>query len=209
VSRKLDIIIIGVNMSKKTKVLNIILICLSAVLLLASGVIMYQNICYFNVIIVGTSMHGTLENGEVGAVRKISLVNSLNRGDIVTFEKTSASNYEVIKRIIGLPGEHVLLTGNQIFINDQLLDENYLLDGVSYYNTKVGTSANYDVTLKENEYYVLGDNRGVSSDSRTYGPVNKSQFTGKLRLIYAKYECESTNTCDEPKNRQNISWRWF
>jgi len=196
-------------MKKKFKVLNIILICLSAILLLISGVLMYQNICYFNVIIIGTSMHGTLENGEIGAVRKISMVSSISRGDIITFEKNSETDYEVIKRVIGLPGEHVLLTGNQIFINDELIDESYLQDGVSSYNTKVGSSSNYDVTLKEDEYYVLGDNRGVSSDSRSYGPVNKSQFTGKLRLIYAKYECESSYTCEDLKNKQSISWRWY
>ncbi|PIP17066.1 MAG: signal peptidase I [Candidatus Portnoybacteria bacterium CG23_combo_of_CG06-09_8_20_14_all_37_13] len=95
------------------------------------------------------------------------------RGDIVVF-KHNSSFY--IKRIIGLPGEKIEIKDNKIYINDLILNETYLIEN---------TSGSININLQEDEYFVLGDNRDASSDSRSWGILDKSLIIGRvwLRLL--------------------------
>lgn len=104
-----------------------------------------------------------------------------SRGDIVVFHYPNDPKNYFIKRVIALPGETVEISGGQVKVyNDKnpngiVLDENVYLDDVY-------TSGTRTETLKTNEYFVLGDNRSSSLDSRYFGPVNKSAIVGRVWL---------------------------
>ena len=118
----------------------------------------------------GTSMYPTLEGNEIMLLNKLA---SIDRFDIVVL-KLDGDNDNLIKRIIGLPGEPVEIKDNKIYINDEELDDPYGY-GVTY---------NIDpVTLGEDEYYILGDNRIVSLDSRVFGKISRSEIKGTTNFI--------------------------
>jgi len=138
--------------------------------------------------ISGPSMEPTLHDKDQIIVEKISKHFSINRGDIITIDETDEDhpNNLLIKRVIGLPGEKIELKDGKVFVDDQLLQEDYLEQGVE---TKADPVRNEQVvTLGENEYYVLGDNRPVSKDSRRIGPVHKDQIIGKLLLRFYPFD---------------------
>ncbi|ABX43235.1 signal peptidase I [Lachnoclostridium phytofermentans] len=129
-------------------------------------------------IVVGDSMETSLHNGENLWVEKISYhFDKLKRFDVIVFyphEKGDDEYY--IKRIIGMPGETVQIIGEDIFVNGELLKEDFGKDPIR----KPGLAAN-PITLEEDEYFVLGDNRTVSLDSRyeEVGPVKKENIGGR------------------------------
>lgn len=118
----------------------------------------------------GNSMAPTLKGNEVMILNKLG---QINRFDIVVL-KLDDENDNLIKRVIGLPGETIEIQDNKIYINDEELEDNYG-DGITYNIDKV--------TLEEDEYFVLGDNRTVSLDSRVFGKINKSEIKGTTNFI--------------------------
>lgn len=112
-------------------------------------------------VVSGPSMNDTLQDGDNLIVDKISYrFKDIDRFDIVVFEFQGSDTY-FIKRIIGLPGETVQITGDDIYINGELLEENYGKEPMEDEGI-----AQEPVTLGEDEYFVLGDNRNNSTDSR-------------------------------------------
>lgn len=102
-----------------------------------------------------------------------------NRGEVVVFRLPGISSY-YIKRIIGLPGEGVDVRDGSIYINGKFLDESkYLIEGRRF------TPSNTSIALGEDEYFVLGDNREASYDSRSWGSLGESHIVGRvfLRLL--------------------------
>ena len=97
------------------------------------------------------------------------------RGDVIVFKAPGPRNADFIKRIIGLPGENVKIEGGVISINNQKLLEPYETQQ---------TQSSINVTLGDNQYFVLGDNRGSSSDSRVFGPIAKDSIRGRAWLVY-------------------------
>jgi len=116
-------------------------------------------------------MHPTLQDKEFMILNKISLKQGINRFDIVVVQE---NNKYIIKRVIGLPGESVMYKDNKLYINGKVIEDNY---------SKTTTNDFDNVVLGENEYFVMGDNRAVSSDSRIIGPVNIKNIKGKTNLI--------------------------
>ena len=106
------------------------------------------------------------------------------RGDVIVFETpTSTTGEEFIKRIIGLPGDSVSVQNGRIYINTQLLDEKYLTSDII---TSPGAflAEGQSVIVIKDKYLVLGDNRQHSSDSRSWGFVDKDKITGRAWLVY-------------------------
>ena len=119
----------------------------------------------------GSSMYPTLQDKEFMILNKIGLQKGINRFDIVVVE--SNGKY-IIKRVIGLPGESVMYSDNKLYINGKVIEDNY---------SKSETENFENVILKDNEYFVMGDNREVSKDSRVIGPVNIKNIKGKTNLV--------------------------
>jgi signal peptidase I len=123
--------------------------------------------------IKGRSMVPTFENGERVVVLKVFY--DVERGDVVIFSSTEDPTKDLIKRVIGLPGEHVRIEGGKVYIDGELLEEDYLNESrVKHQVTEE------DQTLAEGEYYVLGDNRDDSHDSRRFGAVSETKLKGKV-----------------------------
>jgi len=131
--------------------------------------------------IVGTSMEPSIKNRQVYLVNKAAyLLASPNRGDVVVYEVSSKSYGDFIGRIISLPGEAIKITEDgKVYINQKLLDEPYI-EGVTYVKGSGILSNEQEVVVPENEFFVLGDNRYHSSDSRQFGFVKRSDIVGKL-----------------------------
>lgn len=129
-------------------------------------------------VVCGRSMNDTLNDGDLIFMEKITQrFGELDRYDIIIFD-SNLNQRDFIKRIIGLPGETVRIdkSGN-IYINEQLIEENYGKEIMIYPGI-----AEEGVTLGEKEYFVLGDNRNNSEDSRfvELGPINYYQIKGKV-----------------------------
>lgn len=125
----------------------------------------------------GSSMDNTFKNKDYVLVDKISYrFEAPQKGDVIVFNPPAAAqNTErFIKRIIATPGDTIEVKENMTYINNQPLSEKF----VTYTSTK--TSA--PITLKDNEYFVMGDNRNVSYDSRYWGPITKDEIQGRVLL---------------------------
>lgn len=130
--------------------------------------------------VYGDSMEPVLSEGDVIWTDKISyLLNAPKRYDIIVFRYLFREDQHYIKRIIGLPGETVQIMDGAIFVDGVLLEESYGSEAIE--NPR---RASEPVLLGENEYFVLGDNRNHSSDSRDtdIGNVKKDQIVGKAFL---------------------------
>lgn len=127
--------------------------------------------------ISGTSMTNTLQNDQFVLVNKIAyLFHAPERGDVIVCHEPDQPERDIIKRIIGLPGDTIKLDATNIWVNGVLLNEPYIR---SKYNPGAVT-----LKLKADEFFVMGDNRVDSQDSRYFGPVRRDYIVGKAVLVY-------------------------
>ena len=125
----------------------------------------------------GSSMENTLSDGDNLIVDKLTYrFSDPKRFDIIVFPYKYEENTYFIKRIIGLPGETIQVTDGKIYINGQVLDESYGREVL-----KSGGIAETPITLGEDEYFVMGDNRNDSMDSRdpSVGVLHKNELVGR------------------------------
>ena len=127
----------------------------------------------------GMSMEPTFDDGQYLIIDEISYrIEAPERGEVIVFKYLHDPSQYYIKRIIGLPGETVEIVGGGIIIynsenpNGQVLEEKYLFKDLK-------TIGDMKVFLKGDEYFVLGDNRSASSDSRRWGPLDKDYIIGR------------------------------
>ena len=162
-------------------------------------ILLFVNFVAHPVRVDGRSMYPTLKDGEFGFTNVGGvLLNGVKRGDIVvvTMEEKGQKTHWV-KRVIGMPGVTISCVNDIVFINGKVLDETQYIDPdyrqscvdqFGYFN-KVPNADNTDVQdfeevkLGDDEYYVMGDNRPYSKDSRYVGPVKKSQLFAKNMLV--------------------------
>jgi signal peptidase I len=131
--------------------------------------------------IKGQSMHPTFPDAEYLLTEKVTYYRSdPQRGDVIVF-KPPISEDEFIKRVVALPGETVSILGGKVFVNDKLLKEDYIKVDT---NPSGFLSEGQIYTVPEGNYFVMGDNRPHSSDSRAWGPITKKVITGKAWLVY-------------------------
>lgn len=133
-----------------------------------------------NYSIVGQSMEPNYHQDQRLLVDKVMprLV-GYNRGDIVIVHSPNQP-IELIKRLIGKPGDTVELRDNRVFVNGEALNEPYLPPGAS--SGPQSGSASW--TLGEDEYFIMGDNRTHSQDSRSFGPVKSENIVGRALVLY-------------------------
>lgn len=120
----------------------------------------------------GTSMADTLKHGDVMLLDKISYrFNDIKRFDIVV---VSLPEEDVIKRVIGLPGDKISYSNNQLYVNGEVIEENFLHKKTGDFNiSEIGSEI-----VPEGQYFVLGDNRTDSYDSRYFGFIDKQEIKG-------------------------------
>ncbi len=133
--------------------------------------------------VVGNSMHPTYKNGEFLMANKITYrISEPKRGDVIIFKYSDTADF--IKRIIGVPGDEVMIKDGKIYINGELLNESAYLDPSVITNGGSYLHEGQTIKLNEDEYFVCGDNRSNSSDSRDFGPIKKSAIKGKAWIVY-------------------------
>lgn len=124
----------------------------------------------------GYSMRPTLDDGEFVLVSKFNYkLSNVQRGDIIVFHFPMDPSQELIKRVIGLPGDQVHVKDGVVYINNQALDEPYIAAPPAY--TSIWN-------VPEDRLFVLGDNRNDSSDSHSWGYLPFENVVGKAVLIY-------------------------
>src|SRR3989344_2365461 len=133
--------------------------------------------------IKGQSMHPNFPDGEYLLTQKVSYyTGEPQRGDVVVFKPPISDEDEFIKRIIGLPGDKISVTDGEVYLNGKLLNENYLNQIRTSNGSFLGEGKEF--AIPDGQYFVLGDNRPHSSDSRAWGPITKKDISGKAWLIY-------------------------
>ena len=133
--------------------------------------------------VVGNSMHPTYKNGEMLMANKITYrVSEPKRGDVIIFKFSDTQDF--IKRIVGVPGDEVMIKDGKIYINNELLDESKYLQSSVITNGSSYLHEGQSITIQENEYFVCGDNRTNSSDSREFGPITQDKIKGKAWIVY-------------------------
>jgi signal peptidase I len=134
--------------------------------------------------ISGQSMMPNFPDSEYLLTEKVTYyLRNPERGDVIVFTPPISNTDEFIKRVIGLPGETVMVQNDHVYINDKLLQEPYLKNTVM---TTGGTflTDGQEFKVPDGEYFVMGDNRPNSSDSRYWGPITKSVISGRAWIIY-------------------------
>ena len=133
----------------------------------------------------GSSMADNFHDGEYLLTDKITYrFRPIRRGEVIIFKAPRNEDYDYIKRVIALPHERVKISGGKVFVNGVPIDES------AYLPSDVKTSPgqffqeNKEITIPDGEYFVLGDNRSHSSDSRDWGTVPRENIIGKAWFRY-------------------------
>ncbi len=129
----------------------------------------------------GSSMSPALEAGDIAVFRRVGV--TYLTGDIVLVRMEDGT--ENVKRVVALPGQTVDIdqAAGELLVDGEVLSESYVYEG-----TYRKSGVDYPLVLGEGEYFVLGDNRGNSLDSRTYGPVDEGRLDGKLLFVAFRWE---------------------
>ena len=121
----------------------------------------------------GDSMLPTLSDGQA----LFSDLSPIERGDIIIARLSNKDGLLVVKRVVALPGDTLTINPDGLYVNSELVDEAYLTDQAEKL-TYFESGCNYRI-LEKDEYYLLGDNRSISYDSRYYGPIRESDIIFK------------------------------
>jgi len=133
-------------------------------------------------LVSGTSMVPTFSNGDYVLTDELTYrIRPPERGEVVVFHDVSDYSTYLIKRVIGLPGERVVINNDTITIYNKQNPNGFVLDE-SYLPSGTVTSGDEDVTLSSSSYFMMGDNRAVSYDSRSWGPLPADDIVGLVRF---------------------------
>lgn len=145
-------------------------------------IVFFRAFIFQNYIVEGQSMLNTLLPGERVIVSRLSyILGEPQRGDVIVLQFPLDPERDFVKRIIGLPGETIAIDDGRVAINGQPLPPE------SYVEFPSGTDM-APVQLADDEYFVMGDNRAGSSDSRSWGPLKKREIIGKAWLVYFPFD---------------------
>jgi signal peptidase I len=145
------------------------------------AVILYFGISFAvqTVHVEGLSMFATLDNDDYLIANKIDYrLHAPQRGDIIILRPPTDNSKDFIKRVIALPGERLLIRDGIVYINGRKLDEPYLPEAWVNLTNWPANNSNGQV-MGPDEYFVMGDNRNRSQDSRTFGPITRDRIDGR------------------------------
>lgn len=181
----------------KKKIFSILSNVVLTMLIVISSFLLIRNTCFTAVIVSGNSMNPTLKNNEFGYAAKTKYaLNHIERFDIIVFSKQDEGK-DLIKRVIGLPGEVIEFKGENcdLYVNGLLVEQSFInidYQKVTCDNLAEGFEKDKPFTLEENYYFVLGDNRGNSRDSlHGLGLIEHSSIIGVLSFINSS--CDTIN----------------
>ncbi|MFH1346626.1 MAG: signal peptidase I [Spirochaetota bacterium] len=133
-------------------------------------------------LVSGASMEPNFSSGDYLLIDEISYrFNQPDRGEVIVFHYPGDKSVYYIKRVIGLPGERLLINNGEIKIFNSENSDGFFLDEF-YLPFGVKTSGSEEIILKDGQYFVMGDNRNYSFDSRSWGSLQKSEIVGLVRL---------------------------
>ncbi len=140
----------------------------------------------------GQSMETNFHNNEYIIVDQVSYrLRTPKRGDVVVFKYPLNVTFSFIKRVIALPGERITVRSGVVTIYNQANPSGFLLNEAPYLKSTVVTTGDIDTTLQAEEYFVMGDNRPNSSDSRQWGKLPRHLIVGRVWVIlypFANFE---------------------
>lgn len=132
----------------------------------------------------GNSMVPNFHNGDMLITYKLAVtVGEPVRGQVVILQDPLNSKNDFIKRIVGLPNEKIKISDGKVYINGQVLPEPYLPPN-TYTQGEAFLTENEEIIIPDGQYFVIGDNRGGSSDSRQWGPAKKELLIGQVIIRY-------------------------
>jgi signal peptidase I len=146
------------------------------------AVILYLGISFAvqAVHVEGLSMYATLDDNDYLIANKIDYrLHAPQRGDIIILRPPADNSKDFIKRVIALPGEKLLIRDSHVYINGHMLDEPYLPEAWIQLNNWSGTGGPDGTVMPPNQYFVMGDNRNRSQDSRIFGPISRDRIDGR------------------------------
>src|SRR5580658_5296770 len=149
-------------------------------LLISAGVsVLIILFLYQPVRVEGTSMLPRLEDHDRLFINKfVYHISSIERGDVVVFHYPRDLEKSYIKRVIGLPGDKIWIDHGLVWVNGVALDETYVPD--RYRDSR----SMAEMVIPEDSYFMMGDHRSISSDSREFGPVERDLIYGKAEFVY-------------------------
>ncbi len=149
------------------------------VLISVAASFMIITFLYQPVRVEGTSMQPQLRDQDRLFINKfVYRFGSISRGDIVVFHYPRDPEKSYIKRVIALPGDSLRIDGGRVYVNGQRIDEEYVPR--PYRDVR----SMPEMVIPQGEYFVMGDHRSISSDSRDFGPVERNLIYGKAAFVY-------------------------
>ena len=150
----------------------------------------------------GESMCGTLQDGDIMVVTKYDYIfGEPQFGDVVICNYPNRGSTKFVKRLMGLPGDTISIVDGVFYRNGEAVDES----GWALHNKASRSTSMKEITLGEGEYFVMGDNRDNSNDSRSVGPLTRKQILGHVRcVVYPFTKGKAVNKCTYGLTYQGI-----
>lgn len=149
-------------------------------LLLVIAIYTLVNLSTARFVVDGSSMEPNFHTGEYVIVSRLAyILSEPERGDVVVFHYDTTNNRDFIKRLVGLPNEHIEMREGRVYVDGHLLDEPYVKE---YCRPTLCNDREW--YLDDDEYFVLGDNRNSSRDSHDFGPIEREQIIGRAWVRY-------------------------
>jgi signal peptidase I len=138
------------------------------------------NLVSVRFVVQGGSMDNTFADGQYLIISRVHyLLTDPRQGDVIVFHYPNNTEEDYIKRIIGTPGDVVEIRDTAVYVNEQLLDEPYIKEACRPSNCRDSVT-----TLGENQFFVMGDNRNNSRDSRSFGAIERRHIVGEVLIRY-------------------------
>lgn len=147
--------------------------------LLIAAIYAFVNLATARYVVDGNSMQPNFHSDQFIIVSRISyILGEPQRGDVVVFHYPRQTDRDFIKRVIGVPGDMVVILGGRVYVNDELIEEPYIERFCS------GKTCDGEWVVGQDEYFLLGDNRASSQDSQDFGPVERKYIVGRAMVRY-------------------------